>query len=205
MANSSHPAYENFGKELKRIRTAAKRTLDDVSQAVELDPAEFNQLETGHLRPSQEIVTLLINHFDLAVSTASRLWRLAGYDQQLSFAAEDSQGLDDADPEDGLEAVISASGSQAFLTINDNRAAYTDMFNIRANSYGVTVNFLQGFSQENPLSVARVGMSLEHAARLAKALNETIGRVTRPPADQPLADDQADPASPATQDASEKK
>lgn len=201
MANSHPPVYEGFGKELRRIRTAAKRSLDDVSQAVEIDPAEFSQLETGHLRPSQEIVTLLINHFDLAVSTASRLWRLAGYEQQLSFAAaDDSRGFDDSDPEDGLEAILSAEGRQAFLTINDNRAAYTDMFNIRANNYGLTVNFLQGFSQDNPLSVSRVGMSLEHAARLAKALNETIARVNRPPAD-----DQTDPASPATQDASEKK
>lgn len=202
MANSNLPAYEGFGKELKRIRTAANRSLDDVSQAVELDPVEFSQLETGHLRPSQEIVTLLINHFDLAVSIASRLWRLAGYDQQLSFAAADDsqEGMDEVEAEDSLEAILSAEGRQAFLTINDNRANYTDMFNIRANNYGLTVNFLQGFSQDNPLSVARVGMSLEHAARLAKALNETIGRVTRP-----TADDQADSASSATQDASEKQ
>ena len=204
MAKSSIPAYESFGKELKRIRTAAKRSLDDVSQAVELDPSDFSQLETGHLRPSQEIVTLLINHFDLAVSTASRLWRLAGYDQQLSFVADDSnQAADDSD--DGLEAVLSAEGRQAFLTISDNRAIYTDMFNIRANSYGVTVNFLQGFSQDNPMSVARVGMSLEHAARLAKALGETIGRVTRPPVDQSVADDQADSTPQASKDASEKQ
>ncbi len=204
MAKSSPPVYESFGKELKRIRTVAKRSLDDVSQAVEIDPAEFSQLETGHLRPSQEIVTLLINHFDLAVSTASRLWRLAGYDQQLSFAGDDSNQPGD-DSDDGLEAVLSTEGRQAFLTISDNRATYTDMFNIRANSYGVTVNFLQGFSQDNPLSVARVGMSLEHATRLAKALNETIGRVTRPSADQPVADDQADSASSASKDISKKQ
>ena len=190
MANSSSPAYENFGKELKRIRTAANRSLADVSQAVELNPAEFSQLEGGHLKPSQEIVNLLINHFDLAISTASRLWRLAGYDQQLSFAAvETDPSANEADAEEQLEAFMTAEARPAFLAVNDNRAAYTDMFNIRANGYGLVVNFLQGFSQDSPpLSVSRVGMSLDHAARLAKALNETVLRVSRK--DQPATGDQ---------------
>lgn len=193
MANSTSPDYENFGKELKRIRTAAKRSLADVSQAIELDPAEFSQLEDGRLKPSQEIVSLLINHFDLAVSTASRLWRLAGYDQQLSFTALDGDSsADEAEAEDQLEAFLAAEARPALLAVNDNRAAYTDMFNLRANSYGVVVNFLQGFSQDGPpLSVGRVGMSLDHAARLAKALNETVSRVGRK--SRPTAEDQPGP------------
>ena len=199
MANSSPPAYENFGKELKKIRTAAKRSLADVSQAVEIDPTDFNQLEDGHLKPSQEIVNLLINHFDLALSTASRLWRLAGYDQQLSFTSlETDRLIDEIDPEENLEAILAADAKQALLSVNDNRAAYTDMFNIRANSYGVIVNFLQGLSQEGqPLSVARVGMSLEHAVRLAQALNETISRVNRGQAsDQSAAEDRSESSTP---------
>lgn len=196
MANSTSPDYENFGKELKRIRTAAKRSLDDVSQAVELDPAEFSRLEDGRLKPSQEIVSLLINHFDLAVSTASRLWRLAGYDQQLSFTALDGGEADESEAEDQLEAFLAAETRPALLAVNDNRAAYTDMFNLRANNYGLVINFLQGFGQDGPpLSVGRVGMSLDHAARLAKALDETVSRVGRK--DRPAAEDQSGPRAPA--------
>ena len=195
MATPSAPAYESFGKELKRIRTVAKRSLDDVSQAVELDPAEFGRLETGHLRPSQEIVNLLITHFDLAVSTASRLWRLAGYDQQLSFASSESESIEDGD-DDGFESVLASEAKQAFLAISDSRIVYTDMVNVRANNYGLTINFFQGLSQETqPAPVARVGMSLEHAARLAQSLNETIAQFSRGPAkDQPATD--VDPARP---------
>ena len=79
MAIEQH-SYESFGQQLKKIRLEKKSSIYEVSSAVEIKPTELTQMEAGQLRPTQEIVGLLINHFNLAETEASQLWRLAGYE-----------------------------------------------------------------------------------------------------------------------------
>ena len=63
----------------------------------------------------------------------------------------------------------------------DSRIVYTDMLHVMINNYGVVMNFMQSSGVSNqPMAVARVGMSLEHARSVVEILQKTIDQATAP-------------------------
>lgn len=64
--------------------------------------------------------------------------------------------------------------------MNDVRIVYTDVANVTANNHGIVINFLQGLGGNNaPMAIARVGMSVDHASNLVKALDRTVNKVLK--------------------------
>jgi len=161
----THKPFTQFGKVLKSLRSAQKKSTAEVSSAVEIDEQRLHAYENGEQRPSEDILLLLIRHFGLHGEQADSLWRLAGYSGQPD---EDRYYMNAQDPSH-LETV--AIG----LTIQDPRIIYTDMVQVMANNYGVILNFMQGAGQgSQPLAVARVGMSKEHARSIIALLQQTL-------------------------------
>ncbi len=161
---SKSQPYKSFGEELRRIRSEAKRTIIDISGAVELDPTLIEKIEKGEERPSEELIVLIISHFELDEMRAFELWKLAGYDRL------DINETTASDKKDGVTPVV--------VPLSDARIVYTDMVNVTANNYGVVINFLQGLGSNNqPMAVSRVGMSVEHAVSFMKVLSETVEQV----------------------------
>ncbi|MEM6997962.1 MAG: DUF3467 domain-containing protein [Patescibacteria group bacterium] len=166
----SKKPYESFGKELKKIREDAKKSLLDVSGAMELDPEQLRRIEIGEERPTEELIILLVSHFELEDSDALELWKLAGYDR----------------PDIDKETTGSTAGTPVVIPINDARVVYTDMVNVSANNYGVVVNFMQGLGANNQqMTISRVGMSVEHAVSLIKVLSETVEQVLEKKTEEP--------------------
>ena len=159
--------YQNLGREIKKIRTSQKRTVLDVSSAVEINPTSLTQIESGQLKPSQETISLLINHFNLPTDEAKHIWQLAGYEPPAPIE-EDEESL-----EDYIEGLAGLQSKQIMLAVNDQRVFYTDIVNVRANNYGVVISFLQGGSTQ-PTLINRFGMGLEHARDLVQAINQAI-------------------------------
>lgn len=156
---NNKPLYSEFGKKLRTLRERANETLLDLSGAVELDDFELKKIEEGHVRPSEDIVLLLINHFTLDEAEAFKMWELAGY----ATIEADMSDQDTPQP------------TTVFIPPNDARIVYTDMVHVNANKYGVVINFLQGLGSNNqPMAISRVGMSTEHAKSLIKVLQDTI-------------------------------
>ena len=155
--------YEGFGRQIKKIRVDAQKSLVDVSGAVELEPEYLNRLEQGRVRPSEDLIILLVSHFELPETDASELWKLAGYNQHQEV----------------IELSTAASGNPILIPMNDIRIIYTDIVNVTANNNGLVINFLQSLGNSStPMAISRVGMSIDHAAKLLKALNHTIDKVT---------------------------
>ena len=71
--------YKSFGRELKKIRIGMQESTAEVSGAVEIDVERLDSYEEGLVRPSEDILMLLINHFGVKDEVADRLWDLAGY------------------------------------------------------------------------------------------------------------------------------
>ena len=154
--------YAGFGEQIKKIRIDAQKSLVDVSGAVELEPEYLNKLEQGEVRPSEDLIVLLVSHFELPETDASELWKLAGYDKRP----------------DGVE-LSTAAGNPILVPMNDIRIIYTDIVNVTANNHGVIINFMQSLGNSGtPMAISRVGMSIEHASKLLKALNETVTKVS---------------------------
>src|SRR5581483_11650261 len=114
-------------------------------------------------RPAEDVLLLLISHFAVKEDHATKLWELAGYDQ------EDVPAAHMMNDEDGQ-----AKSMVAVMPV-DARIVYTDMVHVMVNNYGVVMNFMQGAGPNNqPLAVARIGMSKEHAQSVLEVLKKTL-------------------------------
>ena len=153
--------YKQFGKFLTSIRERTKESLAEVSGAVELETEAVTRFEKGEERPSEDILSLLISHFDVQDDEADTLWELAGYDKNST--------------EEQIEAL---PNTQTIMMLPfDARIVYTDTAHVLINNYGVIMNFMQGGGPNNqPMAVARVGMSLEHARSVLDVLQKTISQ-----------------------------
>lgn len=161
--------FRSLGEELKALRSKRKETLVEVSGAVEIDPDVLSNFEQGSVRPSEDILMLLISYFDVEESRATKLWKLAGYE---SIDQNNSQvSLDD----------VSATPPQIVVMPMDARIVYTDMVHVSVNNYGVVINFMQTAGANNqPLAVSRIGMSKEHAYSLLEVLKNTLEQADKP-------------------------
>lgn len=156
--------YLPLGKKLKRLREKLQETLAEVSGAVEIEIDALNLIESGTKRPSEDILLLLISHFAIKEDEANKLWELAGYDQQqLPFEHMTMSGDNEK--------------SSVMVMPVDARISYTDMVHVMVNNYGVVLNFMQSAGPNNqPLAVARVGMSREHAKSVLEVLQRTLAQ-----------------------------
>jgi transcriptional regulator with XRE-family HTH domain len=167
MAHSNKPQpFISFGVALKQLREKTSKSQAEVSGAVEIDQRILISYETGEARPPEDILFLLIQHFNLKNNEAQELWRLAGYNKNVidetEYFINDEIGK--------AKQVHTVSVSQ-----DDAKIVYTDMIQVMVNNYGVILNFLQGAGiNDQPLAVARVGMSKEHARSIIAVLNKTL-------------------------------
>jgi transcriptional regulator with XRE-family HTH domain len=150
--------YQQLGRKLHEIRRRLQETLPEASGAVELEAEQLSRFEKGEDRPSEDVLMLLISHFDIPEAEADELWDLAGYDPISSNA--------DA-----------AQGTPTFVMLPmDNRIVYTDSAQVTINNYGVVMNFMQNGFNNQPMAIARIGMSLDHAKSVLEVLKATIAQ-----------------------------
>ena len=148
--------FQPLGAQLKKLRERLQETLAEVSGAVEIEVDSLQHIEQGKERPSEDILDLLISHFNIKEAEAQKLWKLAGYPEQ-----------------DMRER--SEEGSSVVVLPIDARVTYTDMLNVTVNDYGVVMNFMQTGGPENkPLVVTRLGMSKDHARSIIALLQRTL-------------------------------
>jgi DNA-binding XRE family transcriptional regulator len=161
--------YSKLGGRLRSIRENRKETLSEVSGAVEIDVQSLEQIEGGEVRPNEDILLLLISYFDIADETANNLWELAGYADSKTLGAQQTSSFDLGQP-------------VAMVMPMDLRVVYTDMVHVMINNYGVVMNFMQGAGPNNqPLAVARIGMSREHAESVLEVLQQTLSQASQAP------------------------
>ena len=150
--------YKRLGLQLARLRKMVFESLNEVAGTLELDPDTLAQIERGVVKPSEEVLFLLVSHFGVKEDEASKLWEIAGYSPNKSNVATDQN--------DAMPMV---------MVMNDPRIIYSDSMHISVNNYGVVMNFMQNAPvQGSPLVVARVGMSREHAHSILDLLQNSL-------------------------------
>jgi transcriptional regulator with XRE-family HTH domain len=150
--------YKPLGKRLKELRTRANESLAEVSGAVEIDVMELASFELGKARPAEDVLLLLISHFGAKDDEAVKLWEMAGYGADKIPVTYETNGLSVANP------------------ASDGRVLFTDAVDIVVNNYGVVMNFMQSGPANSSQTVARVGMSREHAKSILKILQATLSQ-----------------------------
>lgn len=152
--------FRQLGERLKTIRQMLHESISEVSGAVEIDEPLLKRIEQGDIRPSEDILMLLISHFGMHDEEATNLWQLAGYEKS---------DLRDDDAED-----LPVSRSTILVMAVDPRVIYSDNVQIKANKGGVVVAFSQSSGSGSTITTARIGMSREQAETVIRALRDSL-------------------------------
>jgi transcriptional regulator with XRE-family HTH domain len=150
--------YQQLGRKLGEIRRRLQETIPEVSGAVEVETEVLVRYEHGEARPSEDILMMLINHFDITEDEADVLWDLAGYNSPSAHS----------DDMPNLPTIV--------MVPMDSRVIYTDSANVTINNFGVVMNFMQTGLNNQPTAITRIGMSLEHAKSVMEVLKTTISQ-----------------------------
>jgi transcriptional regulator with XRE-family HTH domain len=168
MSKEVNKPYQSLGNKLRALREKRKESIEDASGAVELDPVQLQQIEMGESRPPEDVLHVLIHHFDLDDSTAEELWKLAGY-------PESGKPLGDNFQTDRNSGRPSMSGMPAVMIMPiDGRVVYSDSAHVAVNNHGVVMTFFQAGVDGNQIPVSRIGMSREHAESIQQLLNNCL-------------------------------
>lgn len=158
MRSQHQRPYKVFGEKLRTLRELAKESLLEVSGAVEIDESVLKEIEMGNKLPDEDILILLMNHFDVADKDAVKLWELAGYDKEEKKIIS----------EDIMKQVM-------FVMPVENKAIYADSATVEATKKGVMIDFAQGTQ-----AVSKIGMSLEQAKQLLNDLQAKVVNAEKP-------------------------
>lgn len=154
--------YQPLGHQLKQMRERHQESLAEVSGAVEINIDDLERIEAGQDRPSEDILSLLINHFEAQEYEAVQLWNLAGYDGFVPLRNDGPTG------ETGRQPAV-------MIIAVDVRTMYSDTAQISANEAGVVLQFSQtAINGQTNVPVARVGMSFEQAQQVLDSLQLTL-------------------------------
>lgn len=157
MSEEKHRPHLRLGKKIKYYREEAKESIAEVSGAVEIDTHTLIEIECGKVLPSEDILLLLISHFEIEDDAAVSLWELAGYDKQR----------------DKAKVLDQSTNQQVFMVVpTDNRILYSDKTDIAVNDAGVVLSFQQSGNSSQP--IARVGMSKQQAEATLDLLQRAL-------------------------------
>jgi len=158
--------YEELGGEIKGLRKIAGESIEDVCDAVEIPHKLLKEIESGTVRPEEDLLAMLLSHFEVDEIEAIRMWRMAGYneDQEGDQVSKDNSNNKQENDDNHLRISIPA----------DKPVLYTDMVQVLSNQYGVVLHFLQLSPNQQATVVSRIGMSKEHAKSLLKLLQKNL-------------------------------
>lgn len=154
--SSAKKPYGDLGNHLKYVRQQSNRTLAEVSGAVEIDEDYLARIEAGLERPAEDVLLLLISYFGVKDREAVQLWESADYDSELP------------------DSIRSDDKSTVMLLALDPRTIYSDGLDVVINPAGVTLNFTQSNLQNQPMPIARVGLSHQQAELVVKTLEQAL-------------------------------
>lgn len=166
------PPHKTFGKYLKTMRQRFQESLGEVSGAVEIAVEQLDQFERGAELPNEDILMLLISHFNLADDEAVEMWELAGYDLSVRQRMQDGEQIESSNPS---EPTSFRQPSPIMMIALDSRVLYTNGADIITDDSGVVINFTQADSNnQQRYAVSRVGMSYVQAEQLLQTLGRAL-------------------------------
>jgi len=164
MSNAQQQPYRTLGNHLRYLREQHHQSLEEVSGAVEIDQTSLERIEAGRERPAEDILMLLISHFNMQDQEAVQLWELAGYDANASSGRA----------EDMLQDTLSQGKQVVVLFGLDARTMYSDSVQVQADAAGVTMQFGQLNNKKQPQHIAKLGMSHQQAEVVLQQLQHAL-------------------------------
>ena len=175
-------------KDLKQLGDKVKlgRVLLSLSQAelaavMGIDTTLLSKIENGHIQPTQEQLQAIIDALQLDEPRALALWNLSG--RPAGFVTTQRVSKSDLERITDMATKKTADESQQMsFTIDPARVQtlYSDIAAIVSTENGMTLQFGQHMAGSNTANVvASVGVSFEHARKIAEALQNELAKNER--------------------------
>lgn len=158
MMESNAAPYKSLGTHLRYVREQRSESLAEAAGAVEIDVETLERFEQGIECPAEDVLMLLIDHFDVKDQEAVQLWESAGYSK-----TNDSRLKNPLENLDKNTTIV--------VMALDMRTQYTDGIEITAGKNGIVMQYTQG-AESQP--VAKLGMSYGQAEEVLKTLQTAI-------------------------------
>ncbi len=187
-SHQSNRPFESLGRRLRYLREQGNETVADASGAVEIDVETLDRIEAGFERPSEDILSLLLEHYGIQDQEADKLWNLAGYDPD-----DDSDSTRPA-----LEDMLHGAQKQMIMLLAmDLRTIYSDGVDIGITQAGLTLTFTQSTGDNKRSPVSRLGMSYDQAQAVVDTMQSALLRAKylKNPTGLPAPRDHNDPSA----------
>lgn len=168
-----------LGKKIKSYRLLQKENITEASKAMGINRTYLSKLENGHIKPSLEVLNVLIKHYSLSPKESSLLSTLAGHGGG-GLIMDNFKRREVPKVEEKTIANPNVSSGVQVNVSDKTPVLYTDSVFVTSSQYGVVFDFAQNMGSTNQQNiVARVGMSREHARVLLNVLQERLQKDER--------------------------
>lgn len=158
MQESNTAPFKSLGSHLKYVREQKRETLAETAGAVEIDIETLERYESGLECPAEDVLMLIIDHFDVKDQEAVQLWESAGYARSNDNRTRS--------PLENLE-----KNAAVVILALDMRTQYTDGIEVTAGQNGIIMQFTQG-AEAQP--IAKLGMSYDQAEEVLRTLQLAV-------------------------------
>jgi|SRR3989344_811078 len=165
-----------LGKKIKSYRLLQKESITSASKTMGINRTYLSKLENGHIKPSLDVLNLLVKHYSLSQQESRLLSNLANHGggglMLENFERKEEPRMEEKIiPEPNLSQGVQVNVSDKTPVL------YTDSVFVTSSQYGVVFDFAQNMASTKQQNiVARVGMSREHAEALLKVLHERLNK-----------------------------
>lgn len=172
---------KQLGDKVRQERVLLSLSQATLAEAMGIDTTLLSKIENGHVQPTQEQLQAIIDALELDEPRALALWNLsgrpAGFVTTQRVSKSDLERIADM----ATKKKTDESGQMSF-TIDPARVQtlYSDIAAIVSTQNGMTLQFGQHMAGSNTANVvASVGVSFEHARKIADAINNELAKNER--------------------------
>ncbi len=172
---------KTLGDKLKQERILTRLSQAQLAEVMAIDSTLLSKIENGHVQPTQEQLQAIIDALELDQPKALELWNLSG--RPAGFVTTQRVSKSDLERIVDMATKKTSSKSQPMsFTIDPARVQtlYSDIAAIVSSENGMTLQFGQHMAGSNTANVvASVGVSFDHARKIASAINEELAKNER--------------------------
>lgn len=184
---------KKIGIKIRTIRKKAGFSAKKLARKLSVDPSYISKIEKGTEKPSKDLLIRLMLVLNLDTDSTIELWNLAGFrEPPITNRSYEDKPKIKSSVKTKHEGVISVkSNGDSVVKMTDRKPKtgtlkvdskqfiiYTDLAIVNSNPHGLVINFAQTVagSPTDATVAARIGMSIEHAESLAKALVSNVNK-----------------------------
>ncbi len=179
---------KQLGNQVQDLRATAGLSQNGLAEAIKVDNTLMSKIENGHVQPTPAQLQAMIQALQLNHSAALTLWSLSGRPPESILVVQSTEqirsDLERSKPMADKPAKAKQPTLNMVIDRNRVQTVYSDIAVIGSNENGMILQFglvqptaVEGQGQADV--VASVGVSFDHARKIANTINQELDKNER--------------------------